>query len=107
MPLSDDARREFAGILKQKRAQAAQDLEKVLSGQNLTLGEILLPHETEGGLTPLEKARRYLQVMGDAYERSKTPAYGLCAKCGAELSETELRGMPWADRCRACARLRE
>lgn len=38
-----------------------------------------------------------------ALQRMDDGAYGICTKCGAEISEARLDLLPWTPFCRACA----
>ncbi len=75
---------------------------RLLADQDLTLADIPLPHEAEPGETPLERLRRFkdlLQETLDALNRGDEPA---CRACGGSIPDLALDVMPWASSCGRC-----
>ena len=58
-------------------------------------------------LALLEMKSQTLQHIEHAISRIGTGDYGDCLDCGEAISETRLRALPFAVRCRACEESRE
>ena len=48
-----------------------------------------------------------LRRVDEALRRLEVNGYGSCFECGVEISETRLRALPFAVRCKACEEKRE
>lgn len=46
---------------------------------------------------------RELQLLNDALNRLADGSYGICAKCGDDISEARLEAVPYAMICQTCA----
>jgi DnaK suppressor protein len=55
----------------------------------------------------LEMKAETLRYVNDALDRLAVGAYGLCTKCGAEISRHRLAAIPFALGCRTCEDERE
>jgi DnaK suppressor protein len=55
----------------------------------------------------LEMKAEALRHVDDALGRLSSGTYGLCADCGAEISQHRLTALPFALRCRSCEDERE
>ena len=62
---------------------------------------------TDVSLALLEMKSQTLRHIGHAISRIGTGDYGDCLDCGEAISETRLRALPFAVRCRACEEGRE
>jgi hypothetical protein len=77
-------------------------LETLLAGQNLDLASLPLPQGADPSETPLERLRRFkelLQVTLTANVQGEHPA---CRVCGRPIPELALDELPWATTC-GCA----
>lgn len=45
-----------------------------------------------------------LKMIGAALDRIEKGTFGVCAKCGEDISEERLHAVPYAPLCRDCAR---
>jgi RNA polymerase-binding transcription factor DksA len=46
--------------------------------------------------------KEILERIDSAIERIDGGSYGVCLKCGKEISEDDLDKEPWAEHCRVC-----
>lgn len=83
-----------------KGQELATKLSQLLEGHSPSGLDQLL---AEPGETAEEKVRRYLAVIQARIAAIRDGSYGICERCGVELSLAELDEMPWADGCRGCA----
>ena len=60
-------------------------------------GDEVLEATGEAGLAEIRRIRSALQ-------RIETGDYGICVRCGAEISEARLDALPWTPLCRNCAK---
>ncbi len=54
------------------------------------------------GETPIEKTRRYLDLVDGRIKAIAAGRYGVCEGCGAAIPYVQLDALPWLDRCNAC-----
>jgi RNA polymerase-binding transcription factor DksA len=87
--------------LLDKGQELAELLAAVLAGRQEPSALDLL--DAEPGETEEERLRRYLGLVQSRLDALAAGSYGRCERCGAELTFAELREVPWATRCRACA----
>jgi DnaK suppressor protein len=59
------------------------------------------------GFAVLQMQTETLARIDAALVRLDAGEYGICASCGGEISETRLRALPFAVRCRTCEERRE
>jgi DnaK suppressor protein len=62
----------------------------------------LMDLEREMGISLLEMRNRKRQLIDEALIRLKEGLYGICAECGAEISERRLEAVPFAKLCVNC-----
>jgi DnaK suppressor protein len=62
----------------------------------------LMDLERELGISLLEMRNRKRQLIDEALMRLEEGAYGICAECGAEISERRLEAVPFAKLCVEC-----
>jgi len=43
-----------------------------------------------------------LVKINKALEKIEQGSYGVCRKCGVDISEADLEKLPWAEHCRQC-----
>ncbi|MHC4832224.1 MAG: hypothetical protein ACYTFT_18060 [Planctomycetota bacterium] len=91
--------RKTLGMHQQK---VAVQMEKILSGQNLTLRDIKLPQDEQEVVPPLERLRRYMAFLQATRVRMGDPDYGRCEACGEALNPAAVIEKPWLDRCQRC-----
>ncbi|MDX5351128.1 MAG: TraR/DksA family transcriptional regulator [Paracoccaceae bacterium] len=60
-------------------------------------GDEVLEATGEAGLAEISRIRSALQ-------RIEAGDYGICVRCGAEISEARLDALPWTPLCRSCAK---
>ena len=105
MAIDAETRERLRKALLAKGLELATLLADVLAGKDRERALAALPAFTvRPGLRPEERLRLYLDHVESRRQLlvSGDPRYGVCERCGAELSVMELEEMPWADRCRAC-----
>jgi RNA polymerase-binding protein DksA len=54
-----------------------------------------------------DNAEHLLAAIDVALERIDAGSYGLCARCGEQISPERLEALPWAGKCIECKRLEE
>jgi len=54
-----------------------------------------------------DNAEHLLAAIDVALERIDAGTYGLCARCGGQISPERLEALPWAGKCIDCKRLEE
>lgn len=64
-------------------------------------------HETDLDLTLMEMKNRILQEIDEALIKLRENRYGICEKCGDEISGARLKAMPFALYCVACKEKQE
>jgi DnaK suppressor protein len=110
-----DQRRQFLyGMLVAKRREIMDQIKETL-GQSLTedqwrqvesamdVGDqSLMDLEREMGISLLEMRNRKRQLIDEALIRLEEGLYGICAECGAEISERRLEAVPFAKLCVNC-----
>jgi DnaK suppressor protein len=116
VPGSEQARRyeSLQRMLMAKRQEIMNQIKDTL-GQSLTedqrrrlesamdVGDqSLMDLERELGISLLEMRNRKRQLIDEALIRLGEGAYGICAECGAEISERRLEAVPFAKLCVEC-----
>jgi RNA polymerase-binding transcription factor DksA len=86
-----------------KGAEIAKKLAFALAGLEVDLNTLKLPEEKEPGLTPVEKLRRYLDLLERSRRSFDDGTWGRCVSCGTVLTLVQLDAMPWAEHCQKCA----
>src|SRR5687768_2367025 len=80
--------------LLKKGAELADKLSRLMAGQKVQIDELVSP---KPGETPIEKARRYLELVDRKIKSIDGGTFGRCDMCGANLSFVELDGVPWME----------
>lgn len=90
--------------LLNKGAEVSSLLAELLAGQAVdprALGAL------GGGARPGERAterlRRFLELIDQKLQATRTGTYGLCGGCGEPLALAALTQVPWTEQCLACA----
>jgi RNA polymerase-binding transcription factor DksA len=83
-----------------KGRELAEDLAALMAGQRPKATDLL---DARPGETPIEKVRRYLDLVDRKIKAIAAGSYGRCAGCGTPFANVELAEIPWLDRCRSCA----
>ena len=99
-----DRRRELADDLRRRirdgRADRAIDVPDELERTDADLsGDV--------ELALIQMKSETMSRMDEAVGRLEAGDYGLCTECGGEISETRLRALPFAVRCKSCEERRE
>ena len=94
--LQEDVRRR----IRDGRTERATDVREELECSDVSAS-------TDVSLALLEMKSQTLRHIGHAISRIGTGDYGDCLDCGEAISETRLRALPFAVRCRACEEGRE
>lgn len=77
---------------QQRRLESAKDVGD----------QAMMDLERELGISLLEMQNRKRQMIDEALVRLTDGSYGVCADCGAEISERRLAAVPFATLCIAC-----
>ena len=94
--LQEDVKRH----LRDGRTDRATDVREELESTDVSTS-------TDVSFALLELKSQTLQHIERAIGRIGTGDYGACMDCGAAISETRLRAVPFAVRCRTCEEGRE
>jgi RNA polymerase-binding transcription factor DksA len=86
--------------LLNKGRDLAEKLSQMMAGKSVSIPELLAP---KVGETPIERLRRYLDLVDGRIKAINAGTYGACHLCNAPLSYVELEQMPWAQYCAACS----
>jgi len=77
----------------------------------LSNSDILFPDPIDRALSEFNKSielrkrdreRKFIQKIRDALQRIEDGSYGICEKCGEEISEKRLKARPEANLCIVC-----
>lgn len=117
MTLSESAVASARARVAEERADAthrigflSSRLAEIIEGSHLTTNDD--EHDPEGSTVAferaqtaslLEDARRDLEELDAAERRLDAGTYGVCEKCGRQISEVRLDALPAARRCIDCA----
>jgi len=94
--LQEDVRRR----IRDGRTERPTDVREELESSDVSTS-------TDVSLALLEMKSQTLRHIEHAISRIGTGDYGDCLDCGEAISETRLRALPFAVRCRACEASRE
>jgi DnaK suppressor protein len=86
--------------LLRKGRDLAEKLSEMMAGKQVRIEDIFEP---KVGETPIERLRRYLDLVDSKIKAINAGTYGSCFLCNQPLSYAELEQMPWAQYCVACA----
>ena len=98
--LTDEQLATLKRLLLRKGRDLSEKLSEMMSGKNVRFEELLAP---KVGETPMERLRRYLDLVDGRIKAINAGTYGNCFLCETPLSYAELEQMPWAEYCAACA----
>lgn len=77
-------------------------IEEMLADQNITLADVLFPHEKKPGETELERLQRFKAHLGETLAKINRNEGFSCRGCKAALADAILDEMPWALTCPSC-----
>lgn len=77
-------------------------LETLLAGQNLDLSTLPLPQGADPSETPLERLRRFKELLQVTLTSNVQGEHPACRVCGRPIPELALDELPWATTC-GCA----
>ncbi len=98
----DAARRRKRETLD-KLGWVCRQIEHLLAGQDVRLGDLLLPHEAKPGETPLERLQAFKALLSEALAEQNRGEPRRCRRCQQPIPAPQLDAMPWAWACAACA----
>ena len=80
----------------------SEEVQRRLESAKDTGDQALMDLERELGISLLEMQNRKRQLIDEALTRLAEGTYGICAECGAEISERRLEAVPFAKLCVEC-----
>jgi RNA polymerase-binding transcription factor DksA len=83
--------------LLKKGAEINEKLVALLNGQTVDVEKLL--GGGKPGETPIERLRRFLELVDSRLRAIRAGTYGRCAICGDGLPFTALEQIPWIDNC--------
>jgi DnaK suppressor protein len=96
-------RQEILAQIKDILGQSVTDDEQRRSESSKDVGDqAMMDLERELGISLLEMQNRKRQLIDEALTRVAEGSYGVCAECGAEISERRLEAVPFAKLCVEC-----
>lgn len=104
----EDRRREILSEVQEKIRDVRTDGNWAKTNDVLDAGESSeadIQEDIEFAL--IQMKAETLHKINEAMSRLEEGAYGYCFECGEEISETRLRALPFAVRCRDCEEARE
>lgn len=75
---------------------------RLLAAQDLTLADLPLPQDAEPGETPLERLRRFKDLLQETLAALNRGEDAACRACAAPIPEAALDELPWASSCGRC-----
>jgi hypothetical protein len=82
-----------------KGRDLAGQLADLLAGKKPKGADLL---KAKPGETPIEKVRRYLNLVDRKIKAIAAGTYGHCEGCDVALPYAHLAELPWMDRCAKC-----
>ena len=105
----DDKQREIVGErLKAGLAETVAELERLEKKLQVEVeyglgeGDPII-YEREMNMALRRRARRKVKSMQEALHRHEEGTYGICERCGSEISAQRLEALPQARLCIQCA----
>ena len=105
----DDKQREIVGErLKAELAETVVELERLEKKLQVEVeyglgeGDPII-YEREMNMALRRRARRKVKSMQEALRRFEEGTYGICERCGSEISAQRLEALPQARLCIQCA----
>lgn len=96
-------RQEILNQIKESLGQSlTKDQQRRLESAMDVGDQALMDLERELGISLLEMQNRKRQLIDEALARLAEGVYGVCAECGAEISERRLEAVPFAKLCVDC-----
>jgi RNA polymerase-binding transcription factor DksA len=83
-----------------KGRDLAEQLAALMAGLKPKATDLL---DAKPGETPIEKVRRYLDLVDRKIKAIAAGTYGHCEGCGRAIPYALLAELPWMDRCPACS----
>jgi RNA polymerase-binding transcription factor DksA len=94
---------ELAGLRRRllvKGRELAEQLAALMAGLTPKATDLL---EARPGETPIERTRRYLDLVDGRIKAITAGRYGTCSGCHAPIPYVRLAEVPWMDLCTSCA----
>jgi RNA polymerase-binding transcription factor DksA len=86
--------------LLRKGRDLADKLSQMMAGKQVRIEDLV---DAKPGETPIERLRRYLDLVDGKIKAINAGTYGNCFLCETPLSYAELEQMPWAEYCASCS----
>jgi RNA polymerase-binding transcription factor DksA len=99
-PPTDEEIQVLKRQLLKKGAEINEKLTRLLNGQKADIADLLT---AKPGETPIERLRRFLNLVNGRIQAIRAGTYGRCENCGDGLPFVDLQQVPWIDTCRTCA----
>ena len=93
---------EVAGLRRQlllKGRDLAEQLAALMAGLSPSATDLL---DARPGETPIERTRRYCDLVDARIKAIAAGRYGRCTSCDASIPYVQLAEVPWMDLCTDC-----
>jgi len=94
----EDRRREIQDKLRQVRETLPAQVDEVRDTEEQSVTDFVQAME----FALMEMKAETLSKIDQAIQRLEQGTYGICAECGAPISEARLKALPFATLCIAC-----
>lgn len=101
-PPTDEQIARLKKLLLRKGGEINEKLVALLNNQQVRIDELV--GKAKPGETPLERLRRFMEIIDSRLRAIRAGTYGRCQRCGDGLPFAHLEQVPWIDTCQACAR---
>lgn len=101
-PPTDEQIARLKRLLLKKGGEINEKLVALLNGQQLRLDELL--GKGKPGEKPIDRLRRFMELIDGRLRAIRAGTYGRCERCGDGLPFAHLEQIPWIDTCQACAK---
>jgi RNA polymerase-binding transcription factor DksA len=88
-------------LLLKKGAEVNEKLTRLLANEKVDIDRLL--GKGKPGETPIERLRRFLNLIDENIKKIRAGSYGKCVSCGADLPFEHLEQIPWIDTCTSCS----
>jgi len=85
-----------------KGLELARRLEKLMNGLDVRLEDIRIGPENKPGERPIDRLRRYLDLVDGVVKSFDKGTYGRCRDCGQAIDAMRLDETAWSVRCARC-----
>ena len=99
-PPTDEEIARLKRVLLRKGAEVNDKLVALLNGQQIRIEGLL---GGKPGEKPIERLRRFLELIDGRLQAIRAGTYGRCQTCGDGLPFSHLEQVPWIDTCQSCS----